>query len=101
MAFLSIAALAVASLAVAWAATGAVAGWLRRRAILDHPNDRSSHDRPVPRGGGLGLLAGLGVGWAGALALLPGLELGTAGALLAGAVALAAVSFLDDLRGLP
>ncbi|MEJ0072394.1 MAG: glycosyltransferase family 4 protein [Pseudomonadota bacterium] len=101
MIYLLIGALGTLSLAVAWAATGVVAGWLRRRAILDHPNDRSSHDRPVPRGGGLGLLAGLGVGWAGTLALLPGIELGTAGALLAGAAALAAVSFLDDLRGLP
>ena len=26
---------------------------------MDHPNERSLHDRPVLRGGGLGILAGL------------------------------------------
>lgn len=37
--------------------------WLVRQAgILDHPNARSSHSRPTPRGGGLGLLAALGIG---------------------------------------
>jgi len=101
MAFLSIAALAVASLAVAWAATGAVTGWLRRRAILDHPNARSSHDRPVPRGGGLGLLVGLAGGWAGVVTLLPGADPRASAAMLAGGLALAAVSFVDDMRGLP
>jgi len=100
-AYLLIAVLAVASLAVAWAATGAVTGWLRRRAILDHPNARSSHDRPTPRGGGLGLLIGLAGGWAGVLALLPGADPRTTEAVLAGGLLLAAVSFVDDVRGLP
>ncbi len=94
-------AVAGASLAVAWAATGGVTRWLERRAILDHPGPRSSHARPTPRGGGLGLLAGLGVGWAGALALLPGAEPRATGAALAAAVGLAALSFADDVRGLP
>ena len=44
--------------AVAWAATG----WYLRRAlrggILDVPNQRSSHRRPTPTGGGLGIIAG-------------------------------------------
>ncbi|WP_420431369.1 glycosyltransferase family 4 protein [Hyphobacterium sp.] len=36
--------------------------WLARHAgVLDHPNARSSHSRPTPRGGGLGLLAALGI----------------------------------------
>jgi|SRR5581483_1157360 len=29
--------------------------FLRRRRILDHPTERSSHDRPTPRGGGFAL----------------------------------------------
>jgi len=37
-----------------WAATGALLRLLRTRAILDHPNARSSHATPTPRGGGLG-----------------------------------------------
>lgn len=93
--------LATASLAVAWAATGWVTRWLAGRAILDHPNARSSHSRPTPRGGGLGLLAGLAVGWAGTLLLLPGADPRATGVTLAGAAVLAAVSFVDDLRGLP
>ncbi len=93
--------LGAASLAVAWAATGGVTRWLAGRAILDHPNARSSHTNPTPRGGGVGLLAGLAVGWLGAVALLPGADLRATGVALAGAGVLAAVSFVDDLRGLP
>ncbi|WP_394694089.1 glycosyltransferase family 4 protein [Hyphobacterium sp.] len=37
--------------------------WLVKRAgVLDHPNHRSSHSRPTPRGGGLGILAAIGLG---------------------------------------
>jgi UDP-N-acetylmuramyl pentapeptide phosphotransferase/UDP-N-acetylglucosamine-1-phosphate transferase len=93
--------LAALSLAVAWAATGLATRWLARRAILDHPTARSSHDRATPRGGGLGLLAGLAVGWLGAFVLLPGAAPGPTAAVLAGVVALAALSFVDDVRGLP
>lgn len=63
------------------------------RFALDRPNERSLHERPVPRTGGLAVLAGsltsLGFGAA---------ALGLPAAL---AVILAAVSFIDDLRGLP
>jgi UDP-N-acetylmuramyl pentapeptide phosphotransferase/UDP-N-acetylglucosamine-1-phosphate transferase len=93
--------LAALSLGLAWSATGAVIPWLRRRAILDTPNARSSHDRPTPRGGGIGLLAGLIVGWIATAALLPGAEPGRMAAVVAGLLGLAAVSFADDRRGLP
>lgn len=52
------AALAVAALAASWVATGQVLVWLDRRQIVDVPNHRSSHARPTPRGGGIGLLGG-------------------------------------------
>ena len=74
MTTLLIALLAGASATGAWAATGAVTRWLNRRAILDHPNARSAHSRPTPRGGGIGLLAGLALGWLGTLAWLPGAD---------------------------
>jgi UDP-N-acetylmuramyl pentapeptide phosphotransferase/UDP-N-acetylglucosamine-1-phosphate transferase len=72
--------------------------WLARHAgILDHPNARSSHSRPTPRGGGLGLLAALGIG------LIPALipEFGVSAA----AIAVAALGFgllglADDLLAL-
>src|SRR5260221_638918 len=44
----------VTALVLSWLATGAVLRQLRRRAILDRPNERSSHAIPTPRGGGLG-----------------------------------------------
>lgn len=59
---------------------------------LDRPNDRSLHERPVPRTGGLAILAALGVALSlGALAAWPALIL---------ALLLAAVSLLDDLFGM-
>ena len=66
--------------------------------ILDHPNARSSHSRPTPRGGGLGIVVAftLGMGvlyWQAEYARLPGPQfLGVIGA----ALAIAAVSLWDD-----
>lgn len=61
---------------------------------LDQPNDRSLHTRPVPRTGGLAILAGIAAG----LALA---EWMPSAAMLGALALLAAISFLDDLRGLP
>ena len=63
-----------------------------RNLALDRPNERSLHEVPVPRTGGLAIMAGA----AGALAFLDGRE--QAPLLLA--LALAALSFGDDLFGL-
>ena len=60
---------------------------------LDHPNQRSLHAAPVPRTGGLALMAGAASGWL----LLPSWlwpALAIAGMLLA-------ISLWDDVRGLP
>jgi UDP-N-acetylmuramyl pentapeptide phosphotransferase/UDP-N-acetylglucosamine-1-phosphate transferase len=63
-----------------------------RRLALDTPNERSLHDAPVPRTGGIAVAAGV----AAACALAwPGLPV-----ILAAAAALAAVSFIDDVAGL-
>jgi len=70
--------------------------------ILDHPNARSSHSRPTPRGGGLGIVLAftLGMGvlyWQAEYARLPGPQfLGVIGA----ALAIAAVSLWDDAQDL-
>lgn len=70
--------------------------------ILDHPNARSSHVRPTPRGGGLGVVvafvAGMAVLYLGAaFARLPEMQfLGVIGA----AVAIAGVSLWDDVADL-
>ena len=62
--------------------------------ILDHPNERSLHGRPIPRTGGIGVLAGIaaGVAFVSPWAWWP---------LWTGAIMLMGFSFLDDLVGLP
>ena len=69
--------------------------WLLRRGRLpmDHPNERSLHATPTPRIGGLGIMAGVLVAsvWLADPAL----------PVMLGAFALAALSVLDDVRGLP
>ena len=43
--------------AISLTLTGSVRRFALRRALLDHPNHRSLHDSPTPRGGGIGLVA--------------------------------------------
>ena len=81
---------------LSWMATGIVLHYLRRNAILDHPNERSSHKVPTPRGGGWGIM----------LTLLPTMAL--IGWIVdrfdhvlpafAGAAGLMAISWMDDRR---
>ena len=83
-------------IAITCAATYAVLVFLRKRALLDHPNPRSSHTVATPRGGGLAVIATLvpvriwiGTAWSGQEA-----EIWT---IAGGALALAAISWFDDL----
>jgi len=73
--------------------------WLRKRQILDHPNERSSHVLPTPRGGGLAVTPIVLAGWL----ILAGLGLVLSGQLIvmAGALALLLLSWQDDRKGLP
>jgi len=64
-----------------------------RRFALDMPNERSLHAHPVPRTGGIAIAAGVAV--AGAL-IQPAVVV-----TLLAALALAAVSLIDDVAGLP
>lgn len=75
-------------------------GWARRRVVLDVPNARSSHRVPTPRGGGIGIVAGFLAGLGAWMAQDGGLSPRALG-WLAGALLVAGVSFVDDLRGLP
>jgi len=71
---------------------------LRRRQMLDVPNERSSHTVPVPRGGGIAVVGTIVATWAGlgAAGLLARAEL----LVPAVAIGLAIVSWVDDRRGL-
>lgn len=62
--------------------------------LADHPNERSLHAAPVPRVGGLGVMAG-------ALPVAAGMASGPLGAILACAFALAVISLADDVHSLP
>lgn len=83
----------------AWA-TAAVKRWALRRSVLDVPNDRSSHTVPTPRGGGLVIAA--------ALVLVVPISFladsppsARAWWFLAGALLIAAVSWIEDLTTVP
>jgi UDP-N-acetylmuramyl pentapeptide phosphotransferase/UDP-N-acetylglucosamine-1-phosphate transferase len=91
-------ALGLASAALSFALVGLVRRVAVRQDLLDHPNERSSHSVATPRGGGLGLVASVVVVTLAATALVP--ERGDLVALV-GLVAVAAVGWLDDRRGVP
>ena len=101
-------ALGLGALVVSFALSGLALSLLRRRGVLDHPNPRSSHTRPTPRGGGLAVMATVALGWL-AVAALP--DFADASALdrdgpavttvLGIGLVLALVSWLDDLKDLP
>ena len=93
---LSTTAITFGSFLTAWLATAALVRLLGRR-LLDVPNQRSCHRTPTPRGGGLGVSAGLAAGLLTAWVLegaAPGLY------LLLGAAAIAVCGWLDDVRHL-
>lgn len=79
-----------------WIGVAVVRGYALRR-LVDLPNERSSHSRPTPRGGGLALTVMhlLGVLAATLLGLVPA---GLAAALIGGGSLVAFVGFLDDHR---
>ncbi len=81
---------------------GLVRVQLLRRGILDRPNERSSHDVPTPRGGGLGLLAALLPVWIAVPFFLPATPAAQSAAMAVWVIplavlCLAAVSWVDDL----
>lgn len=82
----------------------AAGGWVYLRwappRALDVPNPRSSHTRPTLRGGGLVIVAGFYAGLCLWLASGGSLSPRALGWLL-GALVVACVSFVDDLRSLP
>ena len=89
-----------ACVAAAATLTGLARALLRRHGVMDQPTERSSHRAPVPRGGGIAVIGVLLAAWL--VIWLKGVS-ADSGTLfwivLAGALWLAAVSWLDDLRG--
>ncbi|HKT18603.1 MAG TPA: glycosyl transferase, partial [Stellaceae bacterium] len=77
---------------------GIVLAWLQRQAILDLPVERSSHIRPVPRGGGLALVPLLLFAWL--MLAVDGRAPAGTGAIVGIAAVVALVSWRDDLAHL-
>ncbi len=67
-----------------------------RLGVLDVPNARSSHERPTPSTGGIGIFAAFAVGLAFVWATEDGLACGAA-AIAAAAAGMALIGLLDDL----
>jgi UDP-N-acetylmuramyl pentapeptide phosphotransferase/UDP-N-acetylglucosamine-1-phosphate transferase len=80
--------------------TRVVLAVLRHRAILDLPNDRSSHTVPTPRGGGWGVMLALLPFWIWATWQAGRLGDPVEMALFGGTIMLMGVSWADDRRGL-
>ncbi len=77
-----------------------ILAWLQAQAVLDHPNSRSSHTEPTPRGGGIVVVAVVAVAlWV--IEAGTGAPLWRIAVLTASLAALAVVSWLDDRRGAP
>jgi UDP-N-acetylmuramyl pentapeptide phosphotransferase/UDP-N-acetylglucosamine-1-phosphate transferase len=95
---LVIAIMAVASLAIS--------AWLTRQFckpdsvvyILDHPNERSLHDRPVPRSGGMAILVAIIAPGATVALFYP---VSGIAPITLGILVVATVSFLDDRYSVP
>jgi len=92
--------------AAAIVAFGVAAGvaWLiarnaSRLGLLDVPNERSSHRHATPRGGGIGIAAGVAAGLL--VLLVSGIRLETGlVVLLAGAAVIAILGAIDDFRSI-
>ena len=89
-----------AAFGLAWLLTRLVRRYALHTDLLDHPNERSSHTVPTPRGGGVGIVLSflaiiLAVGLLGLIE-----QRLTISALGSGAM-VAALGFVDDRSGLP
>jgi UDP-N-acetylmuramyl pentapeptide phosphotransferase/UDP-N-acetylglucosamine-1-phosphate transferase len=91
-------AIAAAAAFLSAGATRALIPLLRRRGILDRPNERSSHGVATPRGGGVAVTGSVLLVWA-ALGVSGHVSPVVIGILL-GTLLLAIISWIDDLRGL-
>ena len=58
---LGIIAIGVVATILSWLATFPLRRWAPRLGLVDIPNERSSHEKPTPKGGGLGIVLALSI----------------------------------------
>lgn len=82
---------------VSWIGVGAFRRWSLKKQLLDIPNERSSHTNPTPRGGGLIVVVVSLISY-----ILYSLAMGQRlmWGYLAGALLIAIVSWIDDIRSI-
>ena len=73
--------------------------WAQKRNVLDHPNERSLHLQPTPRGGGVGVVLPLSLVLAGVACFVPESRVSAAWIGGTGAI-IAAAGLADDVWGL-
>ena len=100
MSITSLVGLATLSGITAWALTLSARRYALKSNLLDHPNDRSSHTVPTPRGGGVAIVAAfllltLGLG------LTSQIASGLCTAILGSGLLVATLGFIDDRQHLP
>ncbi len=71
--------------------------WTLNKGFLDHPNERSSHDTPTPRGGGLVIAAVVLISYASGSQFL---DYSVSIGYITGAFLIVAISWLDDIYSL-
>ena len=86
--------------ACSYAGVALLRRWAQRRSMVDIPNERSSHTRPTPRGGGLAIVLAVLLGWPLAQGLFYSLDWKVLAGYGAGAALVALVSWLDDVQSL-
>ncbi len=98
---LPVALLSLAALGLSYIGVGWVLKWAERRSVLAIPNVRSLHDRPIPHGGGLAIVAVTLAGftlYAGFTKQWPWTAILV---YVLGGLLVAVVSWIDDLKPLP
>lgn len=86
---------------ITWLTLFPVCAYLRRRSVLDVPNERSSHRQPTPRGGGLVIVASVLAGWILLGLMVPHISRLTLATYAIASGMIAVVSWVDDIRSMP
>jgi Fuc2NAc and GlcNAc transferase len=93
-------ALTALALVLSWLLTIAVRRYAIKAQLMDHPNSRSSHETPTPRGGGLAIVASF-LPLVLTLAVSGHLRSELCFALIGSGLLVAGLGFLDDRSPLP
>lgn len=90
----------VLSAVLTWVLVGQLVRWAPKIGLVDQPNERSSHSRVTPRGGGIGIVASVVALGAAGLFIAGISEWRALAGLLGASMFIALISLWDDFRSL-